>query len=173
MRKPAVAIGAIVILLGAYVLFVAPLSEKREELKESLQAEYMALKKYEGLIQSTEKAETGLKAAAAGLKKMERTIIRATDTSLAFSRLQMKIQDIAEASGFRITSIKPLSAVSHTGYTGLPIYLDGTSDIAGLSNFLKALDSTRTFINMERLEVSTAPQGALRTKMRLSGLMKT
>lgn len=173
MRRSVVLAGVLAALVGAYVFFVAPLSEKRTELKERLQTEYMTLKKYEKFIQRTEGAEAELKAAAKKLKKMERNTIHADDTSLAFSRLQIKIQDIAEASGFTITSIKPLSPVNHNGYAGLPIYLNGTADIAHLSSFLKSLDSNKVFISIDRLDVATAPEKTLRIKMQLSGLMKT
>jgi|Deesub1362A_J573_1020465.scaffolds.fasta_scaffold00077_85 Tfp pilus assembly protein PilO len=173
MRRSLALIGGFVIVIAVYVFFVAPLSDKRAQLKERLETDYMALKKYEKFIRSTEKAEIQLKDALKELEDMEKNIIQETDVSLAFAKLQLKIQDLADSSGLQIKSIKPLPVVNYKGYTGLPIYMDGIGNISQLGEFLKLLDSTKEFINIERLHVTTTPKNTLRIKMQLSGLMKT
>ncbi len=173
MNRPMLLIGAALALIGAYVFFTVPLSDKREEIREQLRAEYAGLKKYEKFVRNIAEAEAELKASSNELEKLERNIVIEADTSLAFSHLQSKVQDMARASGIAITSLRPLPPVAYNGYTGLPIFIDGTCGIAPLGNFLETLDSPGTFIQVEKLDVSTAPQGMLRIKLQLTGLKKT
>lgn len=157
-------------LLGIYVLLVAPLKDKRVELKDRLFVEYKTMAKLENFIGSSLGAEGDIEKAAAELEEMEQYIIHEPDVSLAFASLQSKVQDLAESSGMRITSIKPLQAVTYEGYLGLPIFVDCNGDMRQLSSFLNFLDSSWEFIAIDKLNVSVLPQGRLRVKIQLSGL---
>ena len=173
MSRTTIAIIAVTAILGAYVLLVRPLEEKRAELKEKLEMNYTTLVKNERFIKRTEKAGVELEDARQELEEMEQYIIPSVDTSIAFAQLQTKIQNIADSAGLRVTSVKPLAPINYKGYKGLPIYMDSLGDIQQLSRFLNYLDSTWEFISLDSLSVSATTQQRLRIKVQLSGLMKT
>ena len=84
-----------------------------------------------------------------------------------------KVQDLALAADFAITSIRPLAPEKQTGYTTLPLYVDATGTIQQLSKFLSLLDSSYEFIAIDKLQISNAPFETLRVRVQLSGLMKS
>jgi Tfp pilus assembly protein PilO len=137
-----------------------------------LESRHASLAKHKRFIKRTQDAGGELENARKELKKMEKYIIKATDTSLAFAELQTKIQDIAAQSGLSIKSIKPLPVVDYRGHKGLPIFMDAMGNIRHLSKFLKFLDSTWEFISIDSISVSTSVHDNLRIKIQLSGLMK-
>jgi Tfp pilus assembly protein PilO len=173
MSRTTIAIIALAVILGVYVFLMRPLEEKRAEIKERLETNYTTLVKNERFIKRTEKAGVELKDAIKELEEMEQYIIHSADTSIAFAELQTKIQNIAEASGLYVTSVKPLTPVSYKGYRGLPIYMDSLGNIEQLSRFLNYLDSTWEFISLDKLTVTINVQQRLRIKVQLSGLMRT
>lgn len=172
MSRTTLALAAAAALLGAYVLLVAPLEEKREGIKEKLFVEHRSMVKHERFISSARDTEVDIEKAAKELEEMEQFIIKESDLSLAFASLQSKVQDMAESAGLRITSIKPLQAVGYEGYRGLPIFMDCTGGMGQLSDFLNYLDSSWEFIAIDRLGISVLPRGELRVKIQLSGLTK-
>lgn len=175
MRKPVVIAGA-VIVISIYIFYISPsISTRRTEITDILGAKYITLKKYEKFIKGRQVAETELKKALNELAQMEKNIMQATDPSVAFAKLQSKIQDIADGSEIKILSIKTRQSISHGGYTELPMEIEGTGYIKELSEFLKSLDSGR-FIKIERLDITSIglqQEGPLRIRMQISGLMKT
>jgi Tfp pilus assembly protein PilO len=172
MIRKTVVIATLAATAAAYMLLIAPLAERRAELKERLQSSYFTLIKNEEFILRTQKAGIKMKDALKELEEMEQYIIHADDMSLGFATLQSRIQDIAMSSGMTITSIKPLTAVSYKGYRGLPIYMEGVLGIKELSRFLNQLDSTWDFISIDSLIVSTTAKDMLKIKIQLSGLLK-
>jgi Tfp pilus assembly protein PilO len=160
-------------LLGAYIFLVSPLEGKREGLKERLFVEYKTLRQHEEFISSTENAQAEVEQALEELTTMEKHVIQKKDTSLAFAELQKKVQRLAETSGMRVTSIKPLSAESRYGYGVLPIFMDFTGSISNFSTFLRRLDKSSEFIAIDRMNISRVPLDKLRVKIQLSGLMKS
>lgn len=169
MRGPVLITAVFAAIAGIYAFFISPLDGKREELRETLRERHAVLEEYEEIVRM---GEGGLKTAGERLKRLERHVISATDESLAFSRLQIKVEDFASDSGLLITSVRPLTAVKYGDYVGLPIYLDALSDIGQLSEFLRRLDSVAVYIRIDKIDVSRAPQDLLRVRMQVSGLMK-
>lgn len=169
MRKSIVVAAVFAAIVGIYVFFISPLEGKREELREKLREQHAVLGEYEEIVRL---GEGGLKAAKAELLRIERHVIAPTDESLAFSKLQIKVEDFASDSGLLITSIRPLLAVKCGHYVGLPIHLDAISDIGQLSEFLRKLDSSSLYMRIDKIDVSQAPQELLRVRMQISGLMK-
>jgi Tfp pilus assembly protein PilO len=157
-------------VLGTYALLIAPLDGKREGIKESLFIENKTLLKYERFIAGGKDAKEELDALEKEVLSLENKIIRKKDPSLAFASLQSTIQDMAESAGLNINSLKPLEPVAHEGYTGIPIFMDGSGELSTLDAFLKKLDRSRKLISLDKLSVSTAPRGGLRIKMQISGL---
>jgi Tfp pilus assembly protein PilO len=161
-------------LLTLYVLFISPLDEKRDALKDELYVQYKSLMKHEAFISSTQNAQEDLEKARIELESREKHIIVASDVSLAFAQLQTKVQDMADQAGLTITQLKPLQAEDkEVGYKRLPLFMDCRGPIWKLSRFLNYLDSTPDFVAIDRLQVSLAPRGTLRIKIQLSGLMKS
>jgi Tfp pilus assembly protein PilO len=173
MNRTTISIIVVAAVIIVYVLFIAPLPEKRGPLKERLQMDHTTLMKHERFIQRTKKAGVETEEALKDLEEKEKFIIHSTDKSLAFARLQTRIQNLTSRAGLRISTIKFLPAADHKGYTELPIYVDSTGDISNLSEFLKSLDSGKDFIKINTIDISTAPKGKLRVKMQLAGLMKS
>jgi Tfp pilus assembly protein PilO len=172
MNRNVIFLAALAAVLGVYVFLIAPLAEKRAGMRERLEMDYATLVKHERFIKRTKDTGVQLEGARKELGELEKSIIRSKDKSLAFAKLQAKIQDLASAAGLRISTIKLLPAVTHKGYFGLPIFVDSTGDIRNLSNFLRFLDSSREYIGIEALDISTSPKGKLRIRMQLAGLMK-
>jgi Tfp pilus assembly protein PilO len=173
MTRRTIILIVIAVVVGFYVFYVDDLAEKRPALQEKLEMDFTTLMKHEKFIQRTKMAGVDIEDALEELAEKEKHIIHTTDQSLAFARLQKKIQDLAYETGLRISTIKLLPAVAHNGYTELPIFMDSTGDISNLSEFLKHIDSGKDFIGLDELDISSAPKGRLRVKMQLSGLMKT
>jgi Tfp pilus assembly protein PilO len=172
MKRSTLVLMIIAALLGAYVFLVSPLEGKREELRERLFVEYKTLRQHEEFIGSTEDAQTEVEEALKELTDMEKHVIQNKDTSL-FAELQKKVQRLAETSGMRVTSIKPLSTENRHGYAVLPIFMDFTGSISNFSSFLRRLDRSSEFIAIDRLNISRVPLNKLRVKIQLSGLMKS
>lgn len=158
-------------VLGLYVFAVSPLEEKREDIKERLFVEYKTLLKHERFISGGTDAREDLKALEEEVLSLEKRIIGKKDPSLAFASLQSTVQDMAEGAKLSINSIKPLEPVENGGYMIMPIFMDGTGDIASLDAFLKKLDRSWKLISLDKLNISTAPRGGLRIKMQISGLI--
>jgi Tfp pilus assembly protein PilO len=173
MKRSTLVLMIIAALLGAYVFLVSPLEGKREELRERLFVEYKTLRQHEEFIGSTEDAQSEVEEALKELTDMEKHVIQNKDTSLAFAELQKKVQRLAETSGMRVTSIKPLSTENRHGYAVLPIFMDFTGSISNFSTFLRRLDTSSEFIAIDRLNISRVPLNKLRVKIQLSGLMKS
>jgi Tfp pilus assembly protein PilO len=173
MKRSTPLLMMIAALLGAYVFLVSPLEGKREELRERLFVEYKTLRQHEEFIGSTEDAHAQVEEAVQELTDMEKHVIQKKDASLAFAELQKKVQRLAETSGMRVTSVKPLSAESRHGYAILPIFMDFTGSISNFSAFLRRLDKSSEFIAIDRMNISRVPLNKLRVKIQLSGLMKS
>jgi Tfp pilus assembly protein PilO len=172
MNRVIMALGIFALLVGAYVILVEPLTEKRSDLKDRLEMNYATLKKSERFIEKTQKTGVRLEDARRELEEVERYVIQSTDTSLAFAELQAKVQDMARASGVKVTSIKPFPTVDYNGYKGLPIYMEGMGGIKDLSQFLKSIDSTEELIRVDRLKIQNSRQDSLKIAIQFSGLMK-
>lgn len=172
MKRSVLITGILAVIAGIYFIVLLPLAEKRASIRERSEAGYASLEKYERFLSGAVNAESELKAVKGRLERLESRLLGETDTSLAVSRLQSRVQDIARGSGLTITSIRPLPAESLEGYASIPLYIDATGGIRELSEFLKGLDSSSVFIGVEKLDVATAPQETLRIKIQLSGLKK-
>jgi len=165
---------AVAALIAFYAFFISPLSEKRKEIQDNLFIQYKSLLKHERFLKNAQNAEEELKKAQTELEKKEDFIIRESDVSLAFAKLQTKIQDMANTAGLTITSFKPLQPESQkVGYKRLPLYMDCRGNMAQLSDLLNYLDSTPEFIAIDSLQISALPQGELRIRIQLSGNMKS
>jgi Tfp pilus assembly protein PilO len=174
MSRNIIIIAVATSLLTLYVMFISPLDEKREAMKDELFVQYKSLLKHEEFISSTQNAQEELEKARAELEKKEKHIINASDVSLAFAELQAKVQDMADQSGMTITQLKPLQAEQNeSGYSRLPLFMDCWGKIWQLSKFLNFLDSTPEFLAIDRLQITVGRQGSLRIKIQLSGLMKS
>jgi Tfp pilus assembly protein PilO len=174
MRRNILILAVITALLVIYVLFIIPLDDKRGGLKEELFVQYKSLLKHEQFVNNAQNAQEDLTKARAELETKEKHIIIASDVSLAFAQLQTMVQDMADQAGLTITQMKPLQAApNEVGYKLLPLFIDCHGEIWQLSKFLNFLDSTPDFIAVDRLQVTVAPQGKLRIRVQLSGLMKS
>ncbi len=171
MNRKIIAIGVVGLLAAVYVFFIAPLADKRVGLQERLAIDYVTLTKYQKFYRQKESTGPRLKIATEKLEKLEGQIFPASDTSVAFAKLQADIQKFARKSGLTVTSIKPLPTVSRKHYTGLPLFMDCTGNIKQLGSFLKLLDAYNVFYSIERLNIAALQDGTLRIKMQLSGLM--
>lgn len=172
MNRSIILIGIVVAMAAIYFFTVAPLTEKKMDLRERIERKYLALIKHEAFIQRAEKAGAKLKNALKELDEMEQYIIHPVDASLAFADLQMKVQDMAGGAGIRIVSIKPLPAVDYDSYRGLPISIDSTGSIKQFSEFLRRLDSTKEIISLEQIDMAIVKHDVIRIKMEILGLMK-
>ncbi|MBI4689896.1 MAG: type 4a pilus biogenesis protein PilO [Nitrospirae bacterium] len=175
MRKSVVIAAISMALIAGYVFFIMPFVGKRAEIRESLEAKYAALRKYESFLKSAGKTGTGFETAIKEVKDMESGALQDTNESLAFAKLQGYIQDFAEMSGIRIVSIKPLSVVKYKYYSGLPIQIEAIGWVMQLSEFLKQVDSSKRFIRIDKLYISVVNIQSpwdLKIKMQISGLMR-
>jgi Tfp pilus assembly protein PilO len=160
-------------VLALYVFVVDPLAANKDELVAELHAKRTTLAKQEGFISGAGDARERLASARYELEEMERYIVSSQDLSLAVAKLQAKVQDLAGVARLRISTIKLLPAEKFEGYTGMPIFIDCEGEIGNLGDFLNFLDSSREFIDIETLDVTTTPQGNLRVRMQLMGLVKS
>lgn len=175
MKKSIVIAGVIITLIAAHVFFIVPLAEKRAEIKESLQAKYASLWKYEAFLKTTGKAETEFDTAAKEVEGLEANVFQGKNEALAFAKLQGYVQDIAEKSGIKILSIKPLSMVKYKHYADLPVQLESTGGIIQLGEFMKQIDASRQLIRIDRLAVSVMniqTPWELKIRIQVSGLTK-
>ena len=171
MNRNIIIISAVAAIIGAYVLFVSPLQDKRVPLREKLGVNYTTLLKYQKFMNASKGAGERLDAAQTRLRQLEQYISKKTNTSIGFAELQDRAQGIAEKAGLSIKSVKPMPTVQQEHYTSLPLYMDFTGDIVQLSAFLRAIDKGRVFISLDRLSIKTGNKGQLRIKMQVSGLM--
>ncbi len=175
MRRTIPIVAIIMAIIAAYIFLIMPLSEKRSVMRESLEAKYATLNKYEIFLKSAGMTETEIDTAEKAIEGMEANILQDTNESLAFARLQGHIQDFAEKSGIKIISIKPLSVVKYKHYAGLPIQIEGNGGISQLSEFMRQIDASKQLIRIDRLNVNVLNiqmPGDLRIRMQVSGLMK-
>lgn len=174
MRRPVAIIAIVMAIIAAYVFFIMPLSEKRSELRESLEAKYVTLQKYETFLKTAGKAETALDTMVKEIDDMEANALQDTNDSLAFVKLQGYVRDFAEKSGIKIISIKPLSVVKYKHYAALPIQLEASGGINQLGEFMKQIDASKLFIRIDRLNINLMNiqmPGELKIKLQVSGLM--
>jgi len=174
--KRSIAIVAIImVIIAAYVFLIMPLSEKRAGIKESLEAKYATLQKYEAFLKTAGKTETRFETVVKEIEGIEANALHDTNESLAFAKLQGYLQDFAEKSGIKIVSIKPLSMVKYKHYSGLPIQLEASGGIIQLGEFIKQIDTSKRLISIDRLSISAMNvqmSGELKIRMQVSGLMK-
>ena len=198
MRKSVIIPGIITVLVTIYVLFIMPLSDKRDSIKENMETKYSMLKKYEAIVNGSLITEGELKDQKAILYDLETGILNSpvkianspaitntpsplgappsVESSLAFARFQNGIQDMAERSGVRIVQLKPLNAIVYDGYLGLPLFIEARGDIRALSEFLHSIDRKESFIRVEKLGVSVQEGRAekeIRIKMQVAGLLRS
>ncbi len=159
-------------VVAVYVLSIAPLDEKREEMQDRMFLEHKALLKYERFATGGDDAKRELETLRRKVAKLEKRIIDEEDRSLALASLQSKVQDRADDSGLKVNSVKPLEPEDLEGYRTLPLFLDASGRMGPLSSFLKKLDSSGGLISLEKINISRAPRGGLRVKMQVTGLMK-
>ena len=159
-------------VLTFYTVLVAPLEDKREGIREHLYIEHRSLEKHERFIKGGGGAKEQMEAIRIELESLEKGLIKEKDSSLAFATLQGELQDMAGGARIQVNSIKPLEPEEQDPYVTIPLLLDASSDIRGLSAFLKMLESSGELISLDKLSVSLAPQGGLRIKLQMSGLMK-
>ncbi len=174
MNRNLLIMTVIAALIAFYSFIIDPLSDKRASIQDDLFLQYKSLMKHEQFLRNAQSAEEELENSRTELEKQEEFIIRENDTSLAFARLQTKVQDMAASAGLEITSLKPLQGTDQkVGYKKLPLYMDCKGNMSQLSKFLNHLDSTWEFIAIDSLQVSVMLQGKLRIRIQLSGLMKS
>ena len=159
-------------VVAVYVLSIAPLDQKREEMQERMFLEHKALLKYERFATGGDDAKRELETLRRKVAKLEKRIIDEEDRSLALASLQSKVQDMADGSGLKVNSVKPLEPEDIEGYRTLPLFLDTSGGMGQLSSFLKMLDRSGDLVSLEKINISRAPRGGLRVKMQLTGLMK-
>lgn len=175
MRRSFLALGAAALVAALYFFLIAPLSEKKAEMREEIEVKGETLRKYEKFISGADVTDKEFKGEQETLDELEEGVIKHTELPLAFAELQMALQDMAEGAGIDVTSIRPLEPVSYEGYTGLPILMEGRSEIRQLGLFLRALDKEGGFIRVDKLSVRVSAdkrEKALMLKMQLMGLMK-
>ncbi|MEK7333127.1 MAG: type 4a pilus biogenesis protein PilO [Nitrospirota bacterium] len=175
MKKSVIISAIIMAIIAAHVFFIAPLAGKRTEMKELLQVKYASLRKYETFLKSTGSAETELDAAVKEVEALEANAFQDKNESLAFAKMQGYVQDMAEKSGIKILSIKPLSVVKYKHYADLPIQLEASGGIIQLGEFLKQTDASKQLIRIDRLSIGVMniqTPGELKIRIQVSGLMK-
>lgn len=173
MKRSTAVMIVVAIILAIYVLGISPLKEKREGIQESLFVEHKSLLKQERFIQSGRNAQDELAALEKDVAALEKYVIKEDNESLAFARLQGLVQDMSEAAGMSIDSMKPLVTKPYDGYAMLPLAVDATGTIQQLSEFLHKLDRTSYMIRIDSLGISTTPTDTLRIKLQVSGLMRS
>lgn len=159
-------------LIGA-LLLADKLDEKRTALHESLEVNYATFAKKRDFILRTVKAGPALESALTDLEASESHIIPQSDTSLAFAKLQARVQDLSQSSGMRVYSIRQLPPVAHKGYISLPLFIDMRGNITTFSELLRTIGEADDFIAIDSINVTSSQQGTLRVRVQLSGLMKS
>lgn len=175
MRKSIAVIAVIGAIMASYIFLIMPLSDRRAEIKDSLQAKYVTIHKYETYLKTAEKTGNELATAVKDINDIESNILQDTDESLAFVRLQGYIKDFADRSGIKILSIKPLSVVKYKHYADLPVQLEASGAIIQLSEFMRHVDESRRLLKIDKLNINVTNIQILsefKIKMQVSGLMK-
>ncbi|MDA8169759.1 MAG: type II secretion system protein GspM [Nitrospiraceae bacterium] len=181
MRKSFLVVGLAVLLVSIYVLVVEPLDGKRQLLQEETGTNYANIEKYQAFVNGARSSGNELEAAKKGLEKLEEGVIREKDESLAFARLQLRLQDMAKSAGLSMLTIRPVQSSNGKGYRILPIYMEAEGSIKQLSGFLKKMDSPHSYMQVDRLlinrkdtgDVKDKEKNTLRIKMQVSGLMRS
>lgn len=174
MKKSVIISAIIMAIIAVHVFFIMPLAGKRTEMKELLQVKYASLQKYETFLKSTGKAETELDAAVKEVEGLEANVFQDKNESLAFAKMQGYVQDMAEKSGIKILSIKPLSVVKYKHYADLPVQLECSGGISQLGEFMKQIDTSKQLIRLDRLSIGVMNiqmPGELKIRVQVSGLM--
>jgi Tfp pilus assembly protein PilO len=175
MRKSIAVIAVVGAIIASYVFFIMPLSDRRAEIKDSLEAKYVTIHKYETYLKAAEKTGDELDAAVKEINNIESYILQDTDESLAFVRLQGYIKDFADKSGIKILSIKPLSVVKYKHYANLPVQLEASGVISQLSEFMRHIDKSKRLLRIDKLNINVTNiqmPSEFKIKMQVSGLMK-
>ncbi|MBI4684022.1 MAG: type 4a pilus biogenesis protein PilO [Nitrospirae bacterium] len=175
MRRLVIISAIVLTLIAAYMFFVIPLSDKRLGLKESLEAKYATLQKYEVFVKATGKTDTEFDAIIKEVEQMEANTLKAENESLASAKLHGFVQDFAEKTGIRIISIRPLSVVKYKHYSHLPIQIEASGEINQLSEFIKQIDTSKQLVRIDKLNINVVSMqnpGELRIRMQISGLIK-
>lgn len=175
MRQQVIAIAIIALALGLYFYILTPIAAKREDIKKSIDAKYATLSKYEQFI--TKEKETGgeIKNATHELERMEKNIISVSDESIAFARLQSRLQDIADKSSINIVAVRTRPATTSSGYLIVPVEMEGTADMKALNDFFRLVDSSRDYMRVDKIEINASGLGAdptLRVRILVEGLSR-
>lgn len=173
MTRNAAILMAVAALIAVYMFLIEPLQGKRAEIREQLATERETLMKQERFIKRVKDGSAALKKSVDELQRLEQYMIRERDLPLASARLQAKVQDLAASASLTVTSIKPLTPIKHEHYSTVPIHVECSGNMEQFSKFLNLLDNTWELVEVEKLSVSVSPDGTLKIRAQLGGLVKT
>lgn len=151
------------------------LMPRAETMQESLAVASGGLKKDERFIKSAVVPEKDVAAAAETIKNLEKRMIREKTEFLASVRFQDEVSEMAGKAGLRILTTRSMPAAKLGNYQAVPLYFEGNGTIKQVSDFLKAIESGKLLMKVDKLTIGiTNMQNPreLKFKMQISGVAR-
>jgi hypothetical protein len=151
-------VAAAMILL--YVLALDPYLTARAKTRDLIEQQQAQLSRLVALDRSLPIYRRRLQAAQATWDAEVRPRLVAGDVpAVAASTLSNEVRRVAAQSFLDVERENVLAATEKDGLTAIPVQFSLRGDIYGLRDFLAALESTRTFLNLRELRVTAITGG--------------
>jgi hypothetical protein len=147
-------------LILLYVLALDPYLTARAKTRDLIEKQQAQLTRQVALDRSLPIYRRRLQAAQATWDTEVQPRLLAGDVpAVAASTLSNEVRRIAAQSFLDVERENVLAAAEKDGLTAIPVQFSLRGDIYGLRDFLAALESTRTFLNLRELRVTAITGG--------------
>jgi Tfp pilus assembly protein PilO len=156
VRLGVIAAGLIIL----YVVAIDPYLSARAEARARIESAEAQLMRQQSLARSLPAYRQRLAAAQATWNQEVRPRLLAGDLpAVSASDLSAEVRRIAAQSFLEVERENVLASSDQDGLTSIPVQFSLRGDIYGLRDFLAALETSRTFLNLRELRVNSVGAG--------------
>lgn len=151
------------------------LTPRAETIRELLAVADGGLKKEEQFIKNAVLPEKGVTATAETIRTLEKRMIGEKTEFLASVSLQDAVSEMAVKAGLRILTTRSMPAAKLGNYQAIPLYFEGNGTIKEVSDFLKAIESGKLLVKVDKLTIGITNMQKpreLKFKMQVSGVAR-
>jgi Tfp pilus assembly protein PilO len=147
-------------LIVLYVVGIDPYLTARAEARAKIESAEAQLTRQQSLARSLPAYRQRLAAAQATWNQEVRPRLLAGDLpAVSASDLSAEVRRIAAQSFLEVERENVLASTDQDGLTSIPVQFSLRGDIYGLRDFLAALETSRTFLNLRELRVNSIAAG--------------
>jgi hypothetical protein len=157
--RRALTLGAIVLVPSLFFVFgVKPFRAALAEVQQQLATESDAFARERAAVSAAERNPQMQHVADSAMQAMSPRLFAGRDDVMASAEVASYLGEIARADHVWLqeASTRPATALDG-GVRALHVEIRGESDLRGILEFVKALESGSKFIRVQRLDISTQP----------------